>query len=66
MNYFNFILETAKETMRCYRGVIELYALSDEELSELGLTRIEIPSVVILACSRINNLKMENANEYNR
>jgi len=49
MKYCNFILETAVETMQYYRAVIELYALTDKELSEIGLTRMEIPSAVFLA-----------------
>jgi uncharacterized protein YjiS (DUF1127 family) len=46
---FNFILETAIETMQYYRAVMELSALSDKELNSLGLTRAEIPSTVFLA-----------------
>lgn len=49
MKTINFILETAVETMQFYRAVMELYALSDQQLNDLGLTRCEIPSVVFLA-----------------
>jgi uncharacterized protein YjiS (DUF1127 family) len=49
MKTFNFILETTIETMQYYRAVMELYALSDEDLNSLGLTRAEIPSTVFLA-----------------
>lgn len=49
MNTFNFILETAIESFRFYRAVMELSMLSDKELSEIGLTRAEIVSTVYLA-----------------
>jgi uncharacterized protein YjiS (DUF1127 family) len=49
MKTINFIFETAVETMQLYRAVMELYALSDNELDQLGLTRVEIPSAVFLA-----------------
>jgi uncharacterized protein YjiS (DUF1127 family) len=49
MKTLNFILETAAETMHYYRAVMELYALSDKDLNDLGLTRAEIPATVILA-----------------
>jgi uncharacterized protein YjiS (DUF1127 family) len=49
MKTINFIVETTIETMQFYRAVMELYALSDEQLNELDLTRGEIPSVVFLA-----------------
>jgi uncharacterized protein YjiS (DUF1127 family) len=55
MNYLNFMLEVAIETMRTYRAAMELYALSDKELNELGLTRGEILATVYLARSNINN-----------
>jgi uncharacterized protein YjiS (DUF1127 family) len=49
MNYLNFMLEIAIETMQTYRAAMELYALTDKELNELGLTRGEIISAVYLA-----------------
>lgn len=53
MNFFNFVLELAVETMQNYRATMELYSLSDKDLEELGLTRAEIPATVIL--SRYSN-----------
>jgi uncharacterized protein YjiS (DUF1127 family) len=49
MKTFNFILETAIESMQYYNAVMELYALSDNDLNQLGLTRAEILAAVFIA-----------------